>query len=109
MNQKDLLVSLSDYKSDKTEEIYLAMLQLYQETFGGPWLKKELKEAMQIIKTRKQVNRSMTFAAIMNCFQTVEDSKGPLFIGTKEVSQPNYVAYSKGLYWMAGYNLLNNL
>lgn len=92
------------------------LMELYQEEFGLNWVYKELSEArdhieknIRWIKGGNKQNR--TFGTIQIIFEKLDKElpgNDTCFIGIREVCHWQLIAYSKGLYWMAGHDLINN-
>lgn len=85
------------------KDMYDKMFQLYETEFPKGWLLKELDEAKSTLTMIGGVARSLerTFTFLDKEFVNAFG----YWVGTMEVTKPNFVLYSKGLYFMAAYKL----
>jgi hypothetical protein len=85
----------------EANEQYNKLMDLYNEEFGSSWVAKEVTQAKSEIATAK-VSKGVEWK-----FKLHDKLEGDKFyIGTKQVSLPQYILYCKGIYWMAGYLLI---
>lgn len=88
-----------------TRQFYLTLLNLYVEEFGLSWVMKELNEAKDCIAFTPGRN---TVQKVLYLFEKAENANTELFIGTRKVRPDEWQIYAKGLYWMAGYDMMKN-
>jgi hypothetical protein len=98
-----------DRHNPEARKFYNDLFQLYSDEFGVAWLLKELKEARDEVTN---VPRARIGSAVRMLF-TARDNNTRVasmagWIGTRQVQGWEFALYAKGLYWMAGYDLLNN-
>lgn len=85
----------------EANDLFNKLFEIYYEEFGVNWTNKEVRQAKKEIATTK-VSTGVEWK-----FKMHDKLKGDsFFIGTRQVSLPQYILYCKGIYWMAGYLLI---
>lgn len=80
----------------------------YINEFGANWVASEKRLAKKIII--QGVTASISIGTVVEYFfREIEQERSNtgFFIGTRQVSDEQFRWYSKGIYWMAGYTMLN--
>lgn len=91
-------------------EFYEDLFFLYREEFGEQWTNKELKLAKKVLVASKSKMINGSIADTLEIvYESLEEDVFKIsqqwFIGVRQVSPENFCYYSKGLYWMAAYQM----
>lgn len=107
MTGQDKLIGLlkADPASLECETKFQEMKKLYADEFGITWIMNELSTATKVISKAAYRGIADVVLAILKKADKHETTQ--MFIGTKMVTPEQFCYYSKGLFWMAGYILLN--
>lgn len=107
---QEQLLKMLQYDGAKTKQAkdtYDEFLSMYQMEYGLSWVMKELIEAKSRLKSlRKTITGALAMAYAI--IDSPSERVTRKYIIGKEVNQEQFALYSKGLYWMAAYDLLNN-
>lgn len=110
--EKKILLSVSeDRVTPSASHYYNKMFNLYSEEWGFFWLKKELEEADTEVRDRLKHSGGSICWALQLLFERTDNPRSLAkvwFIGTKRVTGAEFALYAKGLYFMAGYQILNS-
>lgn len=98
-------IDLLNAPGEFTRQFYNTMFELYVSEFGLSWVMKELNEAKDCIAFSPGKN---TVKKLQHLFIKAENANTDLFIGTRQVKPDEWTIYAKGLYWMAGYDMIKN-
>lgn len=107
-NQAKLLqLLISEPNGKEAREAAKVIRSLYSTEFGLAWTIKEIEEAKQNLKKANARNIAQAVDKLVKVWGELENEPRKWFIGTREVSHWQFVVYTKGLYWLAGWELIN--
>lgn len=108
--QETLLLMLNlNPRGAQAKETAAIMLNLYFDEFGRAWTVKEIEEAKKNIKKSNKPGVWQAVESIIKAWSEPIEINPPFWVivGPKRVGHVDYAAYCKGLYWLAGFELLN--
>lgn len=100
MTGQETILKLMKENPEGLKPTYEKMLNIYVDEFGKNWVCKEIELANKEMK-----EKNFNLPEMFNWMEKKMANAYGYFVGTTEISRDKYVLYSKGLYFLAEYQL----